>query len=272
LDYGGDGAQPTTTNPTVYIGASVLLFGVTNNFIATNQNGGQVIEVGAPTANATDGLYYNGLYITGNYIQSYITSSWTNKGIFFDAGSNYRRDVWLDNNQFFQLNFGILMQHGIQYSSIVGNYGMSIGSDLIVPDAAGATSFFATVIHDNTTPDSVNVVYDDAGGGYVMGYNFSGSSASPFQYLGTQIATGSGCSISSGTIGTVCGPVTMAIPITFADTGYSVTGCTLQGASGEASPTLVKGSAANSSFTLYEVSQTTAAVSGGTFACTVTHN
>lgn len=279
-DFGGNGpmaiANPGTKFATMYFAPTTIQVEISNLYCAsTSTNAAPCIEIGAPTANAgtaAGSLTYNGAFtIHDSYFDSYNNSG---SAIQYDSGTFIRNGDTITNNKFFNWTFGVLMNHPLQNSVIANNYAVAIqsGGGMIDFNAAGAQSFTGTVVRENTSNSAFPVLIDSSGSGYVTGFNRSGTSTTSTQVTGQLQATGTGCSIAAG-LGNLCGPVTVALPTGyyFTDTAYVITGCTVQSASNAAGVTLVAGSIANASFTVYEISQSASAVSGGTINCTVFH-
>jgi hypothetical protein len=270
FDYGGS-THPSTINATVVIGANAVWFQMAYNLIANSQCNAPIIEVGAPVGNPGDtNPYYQGLWITNNWIQTYCASGQQSGGIVFDSGTYPRRNVYITDNQFYWVGYGVIFGHPVQYSEIRGNYAVNVNYAIFTFKVAGGGNFQGSVFSHNSTPDAKRV-YSNATPGntnYVMEYNIGGSAAAPTQLTGTQIATGPGCSVSAG-IGQAC-LVTMKLPVYFPDTSYLISGCQLIGATGSATAATV-GSKSNDAFTFPEINLSSSAVSGGTFYCNVTH-
>jgi hypothetical protein len=270
FDYGADGYQSGTTNSTVLLGQGVLISQITNNFIANNNCNGAGLEIKAPTSAVGSGPTYNDFLINDNYFWNYCSGTPSASAIVFDSGSNVRRGVRILDNTFYNQGYGVLVQHGLQYSVIRGNYGVdfSVSGALINLDAGspGSTSFIGTTVSENTTSSSVLAVYENAGGGYIVEYN-----QSPSQWTGTQTVSASGCSITAGAIGNSC-LTTLMFPTTLqpADTSYHVTGCSITGASvgPDAIGDIV--SPSTTSFEVRSIAMSATANGGGTIACTVT--
>jgi hypothetical protein len=274
FDYGGNGGQPTVPHPAIYIGGTVLITQIVNSFVANAQCAGNGIEIGAPSANAGTSELYNDLLIENTYFTNYCTGAPSGAGVVFDAGNFYRRGAKLVDNTFWNVGYGFTVGHGLQYSVIRGNYGsfMAGTGSLINLNAGtpGATSFSGTVIADNTDSNNQLVVYDQAGGGYTLeGINQSGNTlTAPYQFLGTQRAFATGCTITSGAVGNNC-TQTVSWPIPFADSTY-LPSCTLQGGTGSfvSQVNIVNGSSVNA----IESSILSSGTGGGTIVCTGTHN
>lgn len=250
-----------TATSTVFIGLCNWVK-ITNSFITSSRTDSFPLEIAAATANPTDDNNLDGLWITNDYIFSYNQSSAA--GIVFDSGSFPRRNVYLDKIQISKLAQGILFNSPITYSSVTNIYGFHISGSLI--DFTSAGPWTGTQVNGNTTSDGVPAYFNPGGGsGLVIGYNKSAS-----QLTGTQVATGSGCTTGSGAIGSPCGPVTMTIPNSYADSGYTVSGCMVTGASHDATVGTI-GSTSAGSFTLDEIALTTSATSGGNITCNVNH-
>ena len=265
FDYGGSGPE-NVANPAVFIGHSVIWAQIAYNLIANGRGDSPALELGAPTSDATDSPYYNGLWIESNFIQSYQSSSPQSFGVLFDKGTFARRNVWIQNNQFSRLGYGVAFSHPVAYSIVRGNYGYSLTYALIDFNAAGAASFQGTVVADNTTPDRVDAVHDNSGSGYIVDYNQSAT-----QLTGTFTATGPGCSISPGAIGNSC-LATIANRIPFGNLAYKVAGCAVTGASGVVVISTVSSATATGQFPVTETAMSNTATGGGTIACTVVHN
>ena len=265
FDYGA-GGDANVANPTVFIGQSVIWAQIAYNLIANSRGDSPSLEVGAPTSAATDSPYYNGLWIESNFIQSYQGASPKSVGVLFDKGAVARRNVWIQNNQFSLLAYGVVFSHPVTYSIVRGNYGYSLTHALINFNAAGSTSFQSTVVADNTTPDKVDAVHDDSGSGYVIDYN-----QSPTQLTGTFAATGPGCTISPGAIGNSC-VATVVNPIPFGNLAYKVTGCAVTGANGVVVISGVSNARATGQFPVTETALSSTTTGGGTIACTVVHD
>jgi hypothetical protein len=230
---------------------------------------GTVMEIEASTTAPWSGSVSRDGYRIDTGIFSSDTAGGTSNGIVIDGtSSNYPiRNFDIMNNEFANLHNGVVTQSPLTQSIISGNYGTTNSGSLIVLDNGSSNSYAQTVIADNTASDRERILDVIHGTGQLVGYNSSAS-----QVTGTFTATGSGCSIASSTVGTLCASaITMSLPVAFADTNYNVTSCALSGASGAASPTLIGGSKTTTTFTVDEVSQTTGAVSGGNIYCTVVH-
>jgi hypothetical protein len=205
----------------------------------------------------------DGLWITDNHFLNYVSPGSTIGIALVGAAPIYQ--VHITGNTFYQLNEGIVSEQNIINSEIKGNTGNAITTFLINLAGAGTPDYTGTVIDSNTTTDNIPVIYEGSATNFVTGFN-----RSPKGVTGRLIATGSGCSIGGGSVGGICGPITMYLPSNFLDAHYSVLGCSLVGATGEAAATLVN-NLTISQFTIYEVSQTTSAVTGGSFECQVQH-
>jgi hypothetical protein len=105
----------------------------------------------------------------------------------------------LRGNQFFGFYSAMQINAPLIYLRIIDNYGDGNTAVLIDLNAAGASSFLNTVIHDNTSRDNLPVLVDTAGGGYILGFN-----RSPVQLTGIQSAAGAGYNITGGAIGDPC--------------------------------------------------------------------
>lgn len=276
FDYGGAGGQGCNSgqNPTVYFGdLNWIIFH--HNQIATNCQAGNGLEVLDATSTPVDSDNLDGTWITDNFFQSYAGGP-TGAAIAFDTGTDCssaacgHRNVYIERNQFNHIGYGAFIQQPLTYSVIRENYAFSVGGALIVLDAPGTNSFQGTIIQDNTTSDPINALTDTAGGGYVTGFNMSGSNSAVVQLIGTFTATGSGCPISGGAIGDTCA-VTMTNQLPFADTAYIVTGCSITGPSNPAHMGYITTPSLGTQFSVAEVADSTSAVSGGSVACTVVH-
>jgi hypothetical protein len=265
FDYGASGPE-NVPNPAVFIGESVIWVQIAWNLIANARGDSPSLELGAPTSEVTDSPYYNGIWIESNFIQSYQSTSPQGVGVLFDKGARGRRNVWIQNNQFSQLGYGVVFNHPVTYSIVRGNYGYGVTHALIDFNAAGPASFQNTVVADNTTPDRVDVFHDSAGAGYIADYN-----QSPTQLTGTFTATGSGCPISPGAVGNSC-LATIVNPIPFGNLAYKVTGCAVTGAGGAVVISTVSSATATGQFQVAETAMSATATGGGTIACTVVHN
>jgi hypothetical protein len=273
FDYGGDGAQGTgAANPTVKIAPS-LYIQFDNNYFANAQAGANVIEVQAATFAPGDTSNRDGLWITNSQsIQNYAeTGTVTGSGIYFDAptSSTYvHRNVYIQNNNFQDLAYGIYLASPVTYSVIRGNYGAAIEDGLIDVFYAGSTSFQSTIIADNTTPDAVNAVLETSGGGYILGYN-----QSPAQLTGTQTVAVTGCSITAGAIGNFCNntiTISSAGGQPYPNASYTIV-CSGNNGTGNwatGNPNTITGT----SFVVPSIAQSTTATGGGSINCSLTHN
>lgn len=260
----GDGSCFCDSPTALYLG-NLVGVNITNSSISTTN--GKAIDIQAPSSNpATGEAEDNGWWIDNNIISTDNNSSGTAYGVVLESGSYPLVDLSLQNNQFFGFYTGVQLNGPLTQSRIVGNYGDDNANALIVFNAAGASSFVQTVVHDNTSRDSLPIYIDTAGGGYIIGYN-----SSPVQTTGQQTATGSGCSITAGAIGNDCvATITLSNAYHAGDSAYNVIGCQLAGASTNATI----GVAANltaTTFTVVETALTTSAVTGGNIACQVFH-
>lgn len=265
FDFGGDGAQPGTANPTIYIG-TLNWAQIHHNLVANFQPGAVPIEIVPANNDPGDTSNLDGLWITDNFIQSYSTGS-SVAGVNFDVGAFPRRNVYIQNNQFSKLGFGINVQQGLQNSIIRGNYGFFINTALLRFNASAG--YPQTVVADNTLTDSVPVLQVATGGGLVVGYNQSASG----QLTGTFVASAASCTISSPAIGAVCGPVSVLMPTgySFGDLNYTVDGCSITGGDGASVVSVVSPLSLGNSFAVFVTGLSNAATGGGTIHCTV-HN
>jgi hypothetical protein len=235
------------------------------SFMDVNSPTASIIEVaGVSNAQGAGLENQDGLWITGNYIYGY--SPTTGDGILFDApalGTAARRNVYVTDNQFTNVNYGVQALGGLWYSVLRGNYGNTIGTALF--NFNNSTGFVGTKLEDNTQTTGVPIYTLTSAPGLVIGYN-----QSPTQLSGTFYATGSGCTIGGGAIGNTCGPVTITNQFSFGDTNWRVVGCSLVGGSGPASVSAIASPTNGGTFSVAEYALTTAAVSGGTINCQVT--
>lgn len=170
----------------------------------------------------------------------------------------------ITGNTFRQFAHGIYLNQSITQSTIRDNHGSLLTQSLI--DLSGTASLVhgGTFIEGNTISDPVPVIIEGSATGFRTGYN-----QSPTQFVGGQIATGAGCTVSGGTIGSACS-ATINIPTAYADSSYTITSCMVTGASHNAIMGTV-GSTAAGSFTVDEVALTTSSTTGGSIACNVNH-
>lgn len=263
-----DNGGPATgaAYPTLYFG-QLKFAQLFNSFVSVNGSGANAIEVsGVSSAQGAGLTNQDGLWIQGNYIYGYQAS--TGSGILFDAppsGNDARRNVYVTDNQLTNFGFGVDLLGGLTYSSLRGNYGNSITSDLF--NFNNTAGWVGTRLEDNKTTSSVPVYVIVAGTGLSIGYNYSA-----VQISGTFTATGTACSIGSSSAGAPCGPVTMTISPPLADTNYKVTGCAVIGASAAAVVSLVNPPSIGTTFPVYMSALTSAAVTGGTIVCSLTDN
>jgi hypothetical protein len=243
--------------------------------VASGNAASNGLEVGPPAAAPTDSQTYNGLWITDNFFQNYQGTP-SGSGIIFDSGTYARRNVYVVDNQFYNEGYAASFDHPVVDSVIRGNFGVSMTGTgaLLNLNASGAQSFSGTVISDNTTPDQVLAVYKQAGGGYQLGFNQSGSSpTAPYQLTGSQIGTATGCVISGGAIGSNCAtPTTVTWPIPFADSSYLVQ-CSETAPAGN-NPTAIGAVSITNGATISVnlTALSSASTGGGTVTCTGTHN
>lgn len=243
---------------------------VYNNEMATSSTTSDVIQVAALTSSQTSGLENaDGNWITDNIVYAYNPTS--GFGLDFlsggGSGANARRNTYIQGNSFANVAYGVDMQSALQYSVLTGNYGNSITTDLFNFPLTASGSYSNVSFHDNTATSFIPCHNAEAGTGLVVGWNSCGNSTSGGQLTGTQIATGSGCSVTSS-VGNNC-LATMTIPQTYLDANYTVSGCQPVGASANIAMGLVV-KTNGSQFGVYENSLGTAA-SGGTISCTVNH-
>jgi hypothetical protein len=259
------GATSGVANPAVYLG-QLKFVQMTYNFMASNRTDANVIEIAALTGTQKAGLSnQDGVWITGNFIYSYSPSKAS--GIQFDKGTIARRNVYITENQFTNLTNGVSVLSPLNYSTFRGNYGASITGQLFNFNAPGASSFLGTYLDDNTSPNAVPIFADMAGGGLVIGYN-----QSVMQLTGTFTATGPGCTIAAGAVGNTCAkPATIVNQFPFPDANYTVTACSVVGASGASVVSVIDRPSLGAQFAVYETALTTTATGGGIINCSVTH-
>lgn len=250
----------------VYAGNIVGLKLVNSSF-STSSASGPAIDIAAPVSNPGTGeAVDNGWWIVNNTISTDNNTTGTAIGIKLEAGVYPLVDLSLKDNQLYGFATAIQLNAPLTQSRIVGNYGDKNVTSFITLNASGSSSFAQTVIHDNTSRDSINILTDTAGGGYILGYNSSAT-----QTTGNQLATGSGCSITAGAIGGVCvASMTLANSYHSGDTAYTVSGCQVTGTSTNAVAGVVA-NVTNVGFTVVETAMTASAVSGGTIECQVFH-
>jgi hypothetical protein len=260
FDYGGGGSQGQA-NPTLFLG-TLNWAQIHHNLIANARGDANAINVAPAKSTPSDTDFLDGLWISDNYIQSYQADS-KGSGVMFLPGAFARRNVYVTNNQFFKLSQGINVAAPLTYSVIRGNYGFAMKGPLIQLQAAGAESFFGTVIADNTTSNRVPVLSDVAGAGYTIGYN-----QSPAQHLGDTYGKSAGCTYAAGAIGSHCDiAVTWENP--FNDRLYSAQ-CTLNGGEGlnvVAGYNIVDGN----SIKVSEAALSATATGGGSITCSAHH-
>jgi hypothetical protein len=265
LQIQGSGFDSANTSA-MYMG--VLKFAqIFNSFFANSSLTTPVVEVAALTASQGAGLAnQDGLWFDKNFVYAYSPS--TGAGIQFDSGTIARRNAYITEDQFANVADGIKLISPVTYSTIRGNYGVTLSHSLINFDATGSGSFLATSVTDNKESDSsspIPIYVDTAGGGYVIGYNQSVA-----QVTGTQFVSAAGCNYSAG-LGANCGPITMGIPVPYLDTGYTISGCTVIGGTG----INVVGQAATitngGTFAVYESGAAASGAGGGTVVCEVNH-
>jgi hypothetical protein len=260
FDYGGGGAQGSA-NPTLFLG-TLNWAQIHHNLVANARADADPIHVAAAHSTPNDKDFLDGLWITDNYIQTYQPQSKAS-GVMFLPGTFARRNVYITNNQFFNLSHGINVAAPLTYSVIRGNYGFAMTGSLIALNSPGAQSFLGTVIADNTSSNDVPVVSDVAGAGYTIGFN-----QSPVQHLGDTYATSAGCKYSAGAIGNHC-EVFVAWENPFNDMDYTAQ-CTLNGGNGlntVASYQIIDGR----SIRVSEAALSPAATGGGSITCSAHH-
>jgi hypothetical protein len=250
----------------IYLGniTAVQLIG---NTISIANSTGDAILIAAPTSSPAVGeAVDNGWWIDRNSINTDNNSHDTANGIVLATGAFPLVDLDLMGNQFFGFATGIILDALLTQSRIINNYGDDNTNGLIVLNATGGTSFAQTVIHDNTSRDSLPILIDTAGSGYILGYN-----QSPTQLTGTETVVQAGCTISAGAVGNTCNNA-----ITFSTAGGQAqtnttyrTLCTAAGGSG----LWTVGNANTPTTTTVivpSVALSASATGGGTIACTVT--
>jgi hypothetical protein len=261
FDYGGAGAQRGVPNPTIFLGR-LNWFQIDHCLVANYQPGAHPIEIAAPTNAPTDGSNLDGVWITDNFIQGYQASA-TASGIYFQPGSYPRRNVYLVDNQFSKLGYGVTIKNPLSHSVIRGNYGFDIRGALLLFDAPGPASYSGTVVADNTTPDAVRVISVSSGGGLVEEYNQSAS-----QLTGGQTASTPGCAIAAGAAGNYCS-ATVTLPLAYGDTKYTAA-CSVQDGSGRntiGSAVVTSGQ----TIKVNEVALSAFDTGGGVIVCTTNH-
>jgi hypothetical protein len=261
FDYGGHGVQPGVANPTIRLGL-INWFQIDHCLVANSQPGAHPIEIAAPGSAATDSSNFDGLWITDNYIQSYVATS-DAAGIYFLPGTYNHRNIYIVDNQFARLGYGVMVKHPLTQSVVRGNYGFSINHALLLFDAAGPNSFKGTVADDNTTPDSVPVITVSTGGGLVEQFNQSAS-----QLTGMQVGSAKGCTFSAGAAGNYCS-TTVTLPLAYPNTAYTVS-CAVQNGSGRNTV----GSAVvetGQTIKVNEVALSSQDTGGGEIVCTANH-
>ena len=266
FDAGGTAAM--------YLGP-VKLANVFDNFMAVNGPTGDGIQVAGTTSAQGAGLAnQDGIWIYDNQVYAYVASS--GSGINFlsggGTGTSARRNSQVYGNQLTNWATGINVQSPLTYSLLTGNYGNTISTQMFNFPVTATGSYANTVLRDNMAT-SGGVAYlplytHTSGSGLVVGYNVAGNTTYGGQLLGTQKATGSGCSVTSTPNNSCLATLTIANPFLESSVVYSVQGCQMVGASAN----VYLGNAVltnNTQFSVYEVSTGTAA-SGGTITCTVT--
>jgi parallel beta-helix repeat protein len=265
--FDNGGATSGVSNPSVFLG-QLKFAQLFYNFMASGRTDSNAIEIAAATGTQGPGINnLDGVWLTGNFIYSYNPSS--ENGILFDStkSGQPRRNVYITENQFFNWKTGISVQTPLTQSVIRGNYGVTNSSTLIYLAASGTRPFESTLVEDNTSPDSEKILTVASGSGYVVGYNQSSS-----QVTGTFVASGPGCTISSGAIGNTCATAaTIVNPIPFADASYHVAGCSVVGAQGINVASVVSPPTTGGEFPVYETALSNTATGGGTIYCTVVH-
>lgn len=268
FDFGGDG--PTNSaQPTVFLGANVLLVQIDDTYIATNRADSNGIEIAAATS-APGSTSNQGIWLTNDQFQSYANGS-TGYGVVVDvptSSSFLKPNLYINNNQCFKL-FGCFLANGPVTDSVINdNYGSFMGGNMIAFNYAGTSSFSGVTVADNTTPSSVPVIRDFAGGGYHVGWNFS-----PSQLTGTQTVSKLGCTISAGAIGNTCDNTIVIASsggIAYPDTNYNIV---CQGGGGTGLWTLGnQNTATTTQFVVPSVALSTTATGGGVVECILTHN
>jgi hypothetical protein len=262
FDYGGNGVQPGVANPTIRLGL-INWFQIDHCLVANSQAGANPIEIIAPTSAAIDTSNFDGLWITDNYIQSYVAGS-NGAGIYFLPGSYNHRNIYIVDNQFSKLGYGVLVKHPLAQSVIRGNYGFSINHALLLFNATGPDSYKGTVVDENTTPDSIPVITVSSGGGLVEQFNQSAS-----QLTGLQVGSGKGCTFSAGSAGNYCSTI-VTLPLAYPDTTYTVL-CAVQNGSGR---NTVGSAVAETGRTIkvIEVALSPQDTGGGEIVCTANHH
>jgi len=107
FDYGGNGVQPGVANPTIRLGL-INWFQIDHCLVANSQPGAHPIEIAAPTSAPSDSSNFDGLWITDNYIQSYVATS-NAAGIYLLAGTYSHRNIYIVDNQFARLGYGVMV-------------------------------------------------------------------------------------------------------------------------------------------------------------------
>jgi hypothetical protein len=262
FDYGGAGPQSSVANPTIYLGR-LNWFQMHHCLVANNQAHANPIEIASPVSSSTDAANLDGLWITDNFIQSYQNSS-TASGIYFQPGDHARRNVYIVNNQFSKLRYGVTARSPVTFSVVRGNYGFSLSGALLDFDRPAPGSFQSTIAADNTTPDTIPVLRAPSATGLVTEYNQSVS-----QLTGGQVGSGKGCTFKAGAAGDFCTAV-VSLPRAYADTSY-VVACSVQGGSGRnaiGSAVPITGQ----TIRVNEVALSGTDSGGGTIVCTANHD
>lgn len=263
--FDAGGATSGIANPAVYLG-QLKFVQMTYNFMASTRTDSNVIEIAALTGPQEAGLSNrDGVWITGNFIYSYNPS--TASGIQIDKGTIARRNVYITENQFTNLNNGVSVLSPVIYSTFRGNYGATITGQLFNFNAPGNSSFLGTSLDDNKSPNAIPIYTVVAGGGLVTGFN-----QSPKQLTGTFTATGPGCTIAAGAVGNTCAtPAAIVNQFAFPDADYIVSACSVVGASGASVVSTIDRPHLGTQFTVYETALSATSTGGGTIHCSVSH-
>lgn len=215
---------------------------------------------------ATNGAGNEALYITDN--QFFIDAGLPPTGegdfgiVMAGTGGSGLFQTHIDRNNFSGLTEGIVLESNLQWSSINDNIGYGQTTYLINLAGIGGTPAQTNLQLDgNQEADDVPVINFGASTGYRVGWNISN-----VQWIGTQQATVSGCTISSGAIGNTCNN-TITFPTALHNTNY-LPQCQAVGGSGLWTVGQVN-TLTDTTFIVPSVAMTTSATGGGSISCSV---
>jgi hypothetical protein len=170
----------------ITIGDATAIF-ISGNYIFTGGSGYAGVKFKA-TGSADDRV----VSVTGNQF----TGTASGFGIDFTNSGAVRRGITIENNKFDGWNTGIRCIIGVNYSTITGNFGKSIGNRFIYMENEG----LGTVIDKNTCTDSVPVLvlHPNVNANLKIGDNQSPTSKTYFRGYATLLSGTTTVTLANG--------------------------------------------------------------------------